>query len=269
MSACGKFTVLYQDGQQCRAFRGFCKNWDCDRCAPYRKRMLCDALAAGSPTAMLTLSVSSNDGRTIEQRAKWLVRCKQVLTKRIRRQYALERLPHAWVLEPQKSGNPHLHVLLRTRYLPHAWLRANWRDISGGTGCHIEKIDSGVASARYIAKYLNKRPLRLRGTRPYFMSRGWKIAPREKPKHWWDQHRARVLRATTLEQIKAAVREHGYRVIEESDDAIEFEISNSEDRLPLAFFEAYATGPPAPRLATAPQAVAHALKPTPSNEVTP
>jgi hypothetical protein len=61
-------------------------------------------------------------------------------------------LPFVGVLEFQKNGNAHLHVLLR-RYIPQRWLSDAWESIGGGRIVDIRFVDVHRVSA-YLAVYL-------------------------------------------------------------------------------------------------------------------
>ena len=49
----------------------------------------------------------------------------------------------------------HLHVLMRSAYIPHSWLSSRWSEITGGSKVvYIEKADA--KAGKYMAKYLTK-----------------------------------------------------------------------------------------------------------------
>jgi hypothetical protein len=56
------------------------------------------------------------------------------------------------VLEFQKNGNAHLHVLLG-QYIPQAWLSGAWQSIGGGRMVDIRYVDVHRVSA-YLSVYL-------------------------------------------------------------------------------------------------------------------
>jgi hypothetical protein len=61
------------------------------------------------------------------------------------------------VLEFQKNGNPHFHILI-DRYIPQPWLRVAWVAIGGGSIVDIRFVDIHRVS-RYLSKYLTKELL--------------------------------------------------------------------------------------------------------------
>lgn len=60
------------------------------------------------------------------------------------------------VLEYQKNGNAHLHVLTNlSGYLPQAWISRTWQTLGGGRIVDIRRVDMHRVS-RYLSKYLTK-----------------------------------------------------------------------------------------------------------------
>ena len=61
-------------------------------------------------------------------------------------------LPFVGVLEFQKNGNAHLHLLVG-QYIPQAWLTYAWQSIGGGRHVDIRFVDVHRVAA-YLSKYL-------------------------------------------------------------------------------------------------------------------
>ena len=61
-------------------------------------------------------------------------------------------LPFVGVLEFQKNGNAHLHLLVG-QYIPQAWLSYAWQSIGGGRYVDIRFVDVHRVAA-YLSKYL-------------------------------------------------------------------------------------------------------------------
>lgn len=59
------------------------------------------------------------------------------------------------VLEYQKNGNAHLHVLLGC-YLPQEWVSEAWSAVGGGKIVDIKRVDMHRVS-HYLSKYLTKQ----------------------------------------------------------------------------------------------------------------
>ena len=61
------------------------------------------------------------------------------------------------ILEFQKNGTPHLHILI-DRFIPQKWIRTAWVAIGGGSMVDIRYVDVHRVS-RYLSKYLTKELL--------------------------------------------------------------------------------------------------------------
>jgi hypothetical protein len=90
-----------------------------------------------------------------------------------------------WILELQKSGYAHLHILV-DRYIHFAWIQESWQAVGGGRFVNIKLVDIHSVTA-YLSKYLTKeviladyRP----GTRRYSTSRSIKLFVRVTKGDW-------------------------------------------------------------------------------------
>jgi len=61
------------------------------------------------------------------------------------------------ILEFQKNGNPHFHILI-DRYIAREWIQAAWVAVGGGWMVDIRYVDVHRVS-RYLSKYLTKEML--------------------------------------------------------------------------------------------------------------
>jgi hypothetical protein len=52
----------------------------------------------------------------------------------------------------------HIHALVQSTYIPWKQLAKAWREISGGTGCHIKLIPTPAVTG-YVTKYVTKTSL--------------------------------------------------------------------------------------------------------------
>ena len=79
------------------------------------------------------------------------------------RSWLLKRYGHfefLKVLEAQKSGRPHLHILIKgVSYVPHGDLADIWQKYGGGH-VWIKSLGKGVNAVWYVLKYVNKTILR-------------------------------------------------------------------------------------------------------------
>jgi hypothetical protein len=83
------------------------------------------------------------------------------------------------VLEYQKNGNAHLHVLL-DRYIDREWIKERWLAVGGGPMVWIKYVDVHRI-ANYVSKYLSKDLLTSpvpKGFRKVTTSRSIKLFPK-------------------------------------------------------------------------------------------
>jgi hypothetical protein len=93
------------------------------------------------------------------------------------------------VLEYQKSGMAHLHVLVGV-FIPHAWLSEAWESIGGGRIVDIRYVDVHRVAA-YVTPYLTgtkiEHTLRLLPARAriFSTSRGLSLSKKSAKTGWW------------------------------------------------------------------------------------
>ena len=93
------------------------------------------------------------------------------------------------VLEFQKNGNAHLHILLG-RYIPQEWLSRAWQSIGGGKFVDIRFVDVHRVSA-YLCVYLVgdkvARTLELlpKRARIFTTSRSIRLWKKKEKRGWW------------------------------------------------------------------------------------
>jgi hypothetical protein len=70
---------------------------------------------------------------------------------------------YAWVVEPHRSGWPHLHAVLSCDYIDQGWLKRVWGEIVGAPlrWCKIRRVTDASGVCRYLSKYLSKTQLPL------------------------------------------------------------------------------------------------------------
>lgn len=66
-----------------------------------------------------------------------------------------EKLKYVWIIEFQKNGNAHLHILLN-KFLPVDVLREVWTDIGGGHIMRVDYIRTIEGIAMYLTNYIVK-----------------------------------------------------------------------------------------------------------------
>ena len=185
---CGRFTVRGKapNSPETRFFRVNCKSWKCPYCGPRRANRLRHAIREQAEAQQLrrfltlTLDPSKIEGDPV----CYLNAAFAKLRVYLRRHYRVSP-QYIRVLEFQKNGNPHLHVLI-DRYIAIEWVRHAWIAVGGGYFVDIRLVDVHRVS-RYLSKYLTKdlllsAPLRCRRVTT---SRGIKLLAKTPTETTW------------------------------------------------------------------------------------
>ncbi len=164
-----------------------CKSWNCPVCGPKRawrlSRGIIDAAQRLELRRFLTLTLNPRSC-TAEGSEKYIKDCWAKFRVSLGRLNG-KAIQYILVMERQKSGYAHLHILV-DRYLPQPWVQQAWKAVGGGKFVNIKMVDIHRV-APYLSKYLTKelilaayRP----GTRRYSTSRGIKLFAKAKKGAW-------------------------------------------------------------------------------------
>ena len=156
---CGAFTargVSKTQAGKTRYCRIGCKCWNCSGCGPRRAAKYAIRIRQAAERlnlrTLLTLTLDPSKLNGAESTAY----INEVFADF--RVYLRRKLGHAppyiRVLEYQKNGNAHLHVLLNC-YLPQSWVSETWSVLGGGRIVDIKRVDMHRVS-HYLSKYLTK-----------------------------------------------------------------------------------------------------------------
>lgn len=153
-----------------------CWSWTCPVCGPKKaistKYFLRDVIQINKLTRFLTLTLDPKKipyeyFHRVELTFKTIVinRTHEYITKllnlfilNIKRKYLKKQnevLKYVWVIEFQKNGMAHLHMVVN-QFLPIKLLRKEWARIGGGVQMHIAKVKSLVGVSSYIGDYIVK-----------------------------------------------------------------------------------------------------------------
>ena len=150
-----------------------CRCWSCDYCYPIRLRQLKGLARAGLPDTFLTLTVNPAYGLTPDERARGLAKAWRLIRKRAMRRYGYKAIPFLAVFEKTKRGEPHLHILMRVKWLDQRWVSKVMEALIGAPIVDIRRIQSVRKAAAYIAKYVGKDPSAFEGCKRYWRSQDW------------------------------------------------------------------------------------------------
>ncbi|MCE9545155.1 MAG: hypothetical protein K8T25_06515 [Planctomycetia bacterium] len=169
-----------------------CRSWYCKWCMGWMGRKLrdrvCELFGTFKGLRMLSLTVDRERFNCPEaaylevgQRRKL-----GVLMQHLRRAKLLHSPRYFYVLEFQKAGWPHWHLVVDADFIDHSIVDRNWGIgfvwISRG-----EQFENGVHAGRYVSKYLTKAPRvgfptwvlqSHRQIRRFGASRGMRLDPR-------------------------------------------------------------------------------------------
>jgi|SRR5580704_1874406 hypothetical protein len=203
---CGRFSVRGQapGSAETRFYRVNCKSWNCSYCAPRRAKRYRYAIRAKAEALhlqrflTLTLDPKKIEGDPI----RYLNATFAKLRVYLQREYGVAP-QFIRVLEFQKNGNPHFHILI-DRYIDLEWIRKAWVAVGGGFMVDIRLVDVHRVS-RYLSKYLTKEllmsaPLRCRRVTT---SRGIKLFEKTPTEFKWELLRVSICRLHEMYAVYA------------------------------------------------------------------
>jgi len=179
---CATNTLIKETPQSLSSRPLFCKRWSCNTCAPRRRWQLFRDAKSGNPKTFLTLTCNPGYGLSKDHRAQMLVNAWRKLRKRLIESGRYPNLPFIAVFEQTKLGEPHLHILLRTKYISHAEISNHMDFELGAPVVWINKIQNSKRMAAYVSKYASKAPKAFIGCKRYWSSRDFiEVKSKSKP----------------------------------------------------------------------------------------
>lgn len=89
----------------------------------------------------------------------------------------LKKLPFLAVFERHLSGWPHLHIFLRTEYIPQKELSCWMSWLIDSPVVHIKAIANSAQAAGYAAKYTTKENVKFGNCKRYWQSADYDLRP--------------------------------------------------------------------------------------------
>jgi len=129
----------------------------------------------GQPDMFLTLTVNPSFGKSPEDRARRLAKAWPKLRAATRKRYGYAKIPFIAVFEKTKAGEPHLHILLRCKWISQKWLSAQMQYLTGAPIVDIRRISNVRRIANYLAKYVGSSPTRFKGCKRYWCSQDYDL----------------------------------------------------------------------------------------------
>ena len=177
---CSEAIAVNQDGSAGHASILRCKRWNCPLCTGFNHRRIKQKAREGKPNVFLTLTVNPARYETYDAAARDLKTAWVNLRRRMCRAFDMESPPFIAIFEATKAGWPHLHILMRCRFIPQAWYSAAMRDLIGAPIVDVRTIQDTGRVAAYVAKYISKAPEAFAHCKRWWRSHDYEIEPEER-----------------------------------------------------------------------------------------
>lgn len=175
---------------------------------------------SGLPNRFLTLTVNPEVGSSPGDRLRLLSHAWHTLAKRLRRAYGPKAIEYLAVVEKTKRGEPHLHILLRSPFLPQKLISDAMRELINAPVVDIRKIRRARDVAAYVAKYVTKAPHHFDGAKRYWHTPGYEVDKEDwKPPEDTSGYRWKVTREG-FEYLARAWTWEGFAIRREGPDQL-------------------------------------------------
>lgn len=210
---CGEGTLINLGVDRLRATVLRCRSWTCDWCSYDRRRQLTAQAIDGKPNTFITLTVDPSRFQTPVNRARELVMAWRQVVKRAKKQYRYRTIPYLCVFEATKTGEPHLHILLRVPWIQQKWLSVQMEELIGAPIVDIRRITNRSMVAGYVAKYVGKAPHKFGTCKRYWQTKDYCKTDYKKPDKdplWYANWE---IRDQNIEEIEARWKSWGYHIV--------------------------------------------------------
>ena len=153
MADCGGFSLVGVAAEACGVYPLPCKRWECHTCGQKKLRATIARIHKGMRLGDCRfLTITSPGGEDAATSYDELPKRWKRLHERIARRFG--RIEYVTVVEAQKRGHAHLHVVYRGPFIPQRWLSRAAKASGFGPIADIRRPPRAIA--RYVAKYLTK-----------------------------------------------------------------------------------------------------------------
>lgn len=135
-----------------------CKRWSCELCNPFNHRRIKRLAREGQPNVFLTLTVNPARYETPDAAARDLKTAWVNLRRAMERSFNIRHPPFIAIFEKTKAGWPHLHILMRCRFISQKWYSDTMKRLIGAPIVDVRFIQDTGRVAAYVAKYVSKAP---------------------------------------------------------------------------------------------------------------
>ena len=210
---CGRFSLVGTSGNEAGVYPLRCKRWGCKVCGPRKAKATMARVRAGmrlGTVRFFTLTSPSGE----DHQASYAAFPKRWKRFYMRLERRFGRIEYLAVVEPQKRGAAHVHVVYRGSYIPQRVLAR--LAVESGFGPIADIRLSNPRLMSYLAKYLTKELADPSVAPPrYFRrvrySKGWCVWVRRSGPHTWDGWQ--IADAVPVHAAIDAAR-RGFRVVE-------------------------------------------------------
>lgn len=170
MSYCMAHTIVKAAGDKAVAHPLRCRCWSCQHCRPWRAAQLVREAKAGKPRRFVTLTSNPSWGPSKTYRARKLIEAWRIIVRQYRAHFKTSKIQYFIVMETTKTGEPHLHILVRGPYLSQKWLSKRMQELARAPIVDVRYVRSAKKAAEYVSKYVGKAPKQFDGCKRYWRS---------------------------------------------------------------------------------------------------
>jgi len=210
---CSQAIIVKREKTRASAKVLHCNNWTCEICRPRRVRQLIGTAIRGKAKIFVTLTVNPGLPGTAEDRCKLLIMYWRKIVKDACKRYGYKKIPFLAVVEAQKSGEPHLHIIARVPYIAQHWLSNRMKHYLNSPICWVEEIKSRRKLGNYIAKYIGKDPHKFGTCKRYWRSMSFVARIKKEKPAWYEDQPDFSILENTIEQQARTWKWLGYKLI--------------------------------------------------------
>jgi hypothetical protein len=209
---CGVGTLINDSEHGAQIKAAGCRSWLCEWCAPGRARSCEIEARRGRPNRFLTLTCTPDVGMSALDRRRIMGEAWPVFVKRIKRYLNNGTFEYWAVCEKTQLGEPHFHVLIRSKFLPQKLLSQWWKELTGAYVVWIVEVKKSERAASYVSKYLTKGLERFGTYKRYWKSKNYVLPETEKAEETWERKVWRYVKEHVDDVVFARTREGWQRV---------------------------------------------------------
>lgn len=158
LNGCQSATSLTGFSEELKAFVVIqirCKRWGCRHCGERKINHYAHKVASANPNRFITLTVANRLYESPREAYDKTRRALPQLTVKTRRKFG--EFEYFRVLETTKKGWPHYHLVARSKYIPHQFIKGAWFNLTGASIVDVRQIKKNEHIYRYVMKYLAKQ----------------------------------------------------------------------------------------------------------------